>query len=69
MYSPLRVEEKGGTKKIFKKNKRSITMGDYLMSIIKMKYYAKLGIITGADPLDWMMEDYPNTKGAEGDKQ
>lgn len=31
-------------------------MGDYLMSIIKMKYYAKLGIITGTDPLDWMME-------------
>jgi len=41
-------------------------MGDYLMSIIKMKYYAKLGIITGTDPLDWMMEDYPNDEGTEG---
>lgn len=43
-------------------------MGDYLMSIIKMKYYAKLGIITGTDPLDCMKEDYPDTEGTEGKK-
>lgn len=42
-------------------------MGDYLMSIIKMKYYAKLGIITGTDP-HWMMEDFPNDEGIGGDK-
>lgn len=31
-------------------------MGE-LMYVIKMKYYAKLGIITGTDPLDLMMAD------------